>query len=91
MKTLGTAALGAVLLTAIASPSQADNIVVWRTTKVVKGHDTGHVFVVARPPVHDAGSNTWTVHVYDSSSIAHHDDSRKRDGKFRPGLGSAKL
>jgi hypothetical protein len=31
MKTLGTAALGAVLLTAIASPSQADNIVVWRT------------------------------------------------------------
>ena len=31
MKTLGTAALGAVLLTAIASPSKADNIVVWRT------------------------------------------------------------
>jgi hypothetical protein len=32
MKILGTAALGAVLLTAIASsPSQADNIVVWRT------------------------------------------------------------
>ena len=33
MKILGTAALGAVLLTAIASPSQADNIVVWRTIK----------------------------------------------------------
>jgi hypothetical protein len=31
MKTLGTAALGAVLLTALASPSQADNILVWRT------------------------------------------------------------
>ena len=31
MKTLITAALSAVLLTAIASPSQADNIVVWRT------------------------------------------------------------
>jgi hypothetical protein len=31
MKTLGTAALAAVLLTAIASPSQADTIVVWRT------------------------------------------------------------
>ena len=31
MKTFGTAALGAVLLTAIASPSQAQNIVVWRT------------------------------------------------------------
>ena len=35
MKILGTAALGAVLLTAIASPSQADNIVVWRTIKGV--------------------------------------------------------
>ena len=33
MKILGTAALGAVLLTAIASPSQADNIVVWRTIR----------------------------------------------------------
>jgi hypothetical protein len=31
MKTLGTAALGAVLLAALASPSRADNIVVWRT------------------------------------------------------------
>jgi hypothetical protein len=31
MKALGTAALSAVLLTAIASPSRADNIVVWRT------------------------------------------------------------
>ena len=35
MKTFGTAALGAVLLTAIASPSKADNIVVWRTIKGV--------------------------------------------------------
>jgi hypothetical protein len=33
MKTLGTAALGAFLLTVIASPSQADSIVVWRTIK----------------------------------------------------------
>ena len=31
MKILGTLALGGVLLTAIASPSRADNIVVWRT------------------------------------------------------------
>jgi hypothetical protein len=31
MKALGTAALGAVLLTATPSPSRADNIVVWRT------------------------------------------------------------
>jgi hypothetical protein len=31
MKTLITAALGAVLLTAVASPSQAQRIVVWRT------------------------------------------------------------
>jgi hypothetical protein len=31
MKALSTAALGAVLLISIASPSQADNIVVWRT------------------------------------------------------------
>ena len=31
MKTLSMAALGAILLTAIASPSQADNLVVWRT------------------------------------------------------------
>jgi len=30
MKTLGTAALAAVLLAAFASPSQAQNIVVWR-------------------------------------------------------------
>ena len=30
MKTLGIAALGAVLLSAFASPSQAQNIVVWR-------------------------------------------------------------
>src|SRR6201993_4054166 len=30
MKTLGTAALGAVFLAAFASPSQAQNIVVWR-------------------------------------------------------------
>jgi len=30
MKTLGIAALGAVLLAAFASPSQAQNIVVWR-------------------------------------------------------------
>src|SRR5215472_9721876 len=31
MKTLATAALGAILLTAIASSSRAQNIVVWRT------------------------------------------------------------
>jgi hypothetical protein len=31
MKILGTAALGAVFLAAIASPSRAQNIVVWRT------------------------------------------------------------
>ena len=31
MKALGTAALGAALIIAIASPSKADNIVVWRT------------------------------------------------------------
>ena len=30
MKILGTAALGAVFLAAIASPSRAQNIVVWR-------------------------------------------------------------
>ena len=33
MKTLTTAAFGAVLLTAIASPSQAQNIVVWESIK----------------------------------------------------------
>ena len=31
MKTLSAATLGAILLTAIASPSQADNLVIWRT------------------------------------------------------------
>ena len=31
MKALATAALTAILLTAIASPSQAQNIAVWRT------------------------------------------------------------
>jgi hypothetical protein len=45
------------------------------------------VLVVAQPPVLDKATHTWTVHGYDSSARAHHDDSRERGGKFHPGVG----
>src|ERR1700730_14590919 len=55
MKTLGTAALGAVLLAAIASPSQADNIVVWRTINGVAqaGNVVGGI---------TGGGQPWATH-----------------------------
>jgi hypothetical protein len=79
--------------TRVASVAEVDrgDVMAWRTTKVVAGHDTGHVLIVAQRPTYDAASKTWTVHVYDSSSIAHHDDSRERGGNFHPGPGSGAI
>src|SRR5215813_14262251 len=55
MKTLATAALGAILLTAIASPSRAQNIVVWRTIIGIEqaGNVVGGI---------NGGGQPWSAH-----------------------------
>jgi len=55
MKTLATAALGAILLTAIASSSRAQNIVVWRTIIGIEqaGNVVGGI---------NGGGQPWSAH-----------------------------
>jgi hypothetical protein len=67
------------------------DVIAWRTAKVAPGRDTGHVLVVAHPPVFHASLHAWTVHVYDASNVAHYDDSREREGKFHSGVGEGTI
>ncbi len=63
------------------------DVIAWRAAKGAAGRDTGHVLVVAQPPVLDKATHRWMVHGYDASASAHHDDSREHGGKFHPGVG----
>ena len=67
------------------------DILGWRFPKVEKGHDTGHVVVVAETPTVDA-SGVFTVRVYDSAAQPHFDDTRGTgEGQFAKGVGSGLL
>jgi hypothetical protein len=64
------------------------DIIAWRFPQVEKGHDTGHVLVVAETPTVD-DSGIFTVHIYDSSALPHFDDTRgSGEGQFKTGVGS---
>jgi hypothetical protein len=67
------------------------DVISWRTPKVTAGRDTGHVLIVAKAPVFHGHTHAWTVHAYDSSNVAHHDDSRERAGKYHSGLGEGAI
>jgi hypothetical protein len=69
--------------------ARAGDIIVWKDTR--SGHGHGHVAALARAPEHDQKARVWTVHVHDSSSEAHFEDSRRQRGRFHPGLGSGAL
>jgi hypothetical protein len=67
------------------------DIIAWKPSKTTRERDGGHVAVVARAPEFDTETETWTVCVHDSSSVAHFDDSRVRGRKYHPGVGSGAL
>jgi len=74
----------------VESLAQAErgDVIVWTPAKAAAGHDAGHVLVVAKAPeLHDKATHVWSVHAYDSSPSAHHDDSRQHGAKFRAGVG----
>jgi hypothetical protein len=64
------------------------DIIAWRLPKIEKGHDTGHVLVVAdAPTIDDVGISS--VRLYDSAAQPHFDDTRGDDeGEFPSGVGS---
>lgn len=63
------------------------DILAWRFSDVVAGHDTGHVvFVAETPKVLDSGA--LAVRVYDSAASAHFDDTRGDAAEFPSGVGS---
>jgi len=64
------------------------DLIAWRFPTVEKGHDTGHVLVVAETPVSDA-SGIFSVRIYDSAAQPHFDDTRgDNSGEFKTGVGS---
>jgi hypothetical protein len=67
------------------------DILGWRFPKVEKGHDTGHVVIVAETPTVD-DSGIYTVRIYDSSAQPHFDDTRgDGEGQSATGVGSGFL
>ena len=68
--------------------AQRGDIIAWRFPTVEKGHDTGHVLIVAEPPSVDP-SGIFTVPVYDSAAQPHFDDTRgNKPGQAATGVGS---
>ncbi len=67
------------------------DILAWRFPTVEKGHDTGHVVIVAETPVED-DAGIFRVVVYDSAAQAHFDDTRgSGEGQFPSGVGSGEI
>jgi len=76
-------------ITKVAEVRRGD-IIAWKLSKTARG-ESGHVAIVARRPEFDAQSETWTVHIHDSSLVAHFGDSRLRGRKYHAGVGSGAL
>jgi hypothetical protein len=66
------------------------DVIAWRFARWSPGGDTGHVAFVAEKP-RLAASGVTAVRVYDSSALAHWEDSRERDGAFVSGVGMGTL
>ena len=67
------------------------DIIAWRFPTVQKGHDTGHVLIVAEPPTVD-DSGIFTVALYDSAAQPHFDDTRgSGSGQSATGIGSGSI
>jgi hypothetical protein len=68
--------------------AQRGDLIAWRFPTVMKGHDTGHVLIVAEAPTADA-SGIFTVRVYDSANQPHFNDTRGSGaGQSATGIGS---
>lgn len=60
----------------------------WRFPVIEKGHDTGHVLVLAETPTKD-DAGKYKVRVYDSAAEPHFQDTRGAgSGQFQSGVGS---
>ena len=67
------------------------DLIAWRFPQIEKGHDTGHVLIVAETPVRD-DSGTFTVPLYDFSAEPHCDDTRGiGEGEFATGVGAGRM
>jgi hypothetical protein len=64
------------------------DLIAWRFPVIEKGHDTGHVLVLAGTPTqYDVGK--YKVRVYDSAAEPHFQDTRgSGSGQFPSGVGS---
>jgi hypothetical protein len=68
---------------------QRGDVIAWgRAGKAAGGHDAAHVLVAAQAPAFHKASHVWSLYVYDSSDVAHYDDSREKDGKHHSGIGA---
>jgi hypothetical protein len=66
------------------------DVIAWRIPHFKKGHNTGHVMVVAdRPESLDA--SVVAVRVYDSANDPHYDDSRGCGADFQSGVGTGTI
>jgi hypothetical protein len=66
------------------------DIIAWRMPGPIEpGENTGHVFIVAEPPIPQSES-IYDVTAYDSSNIPHNDDTR-RNGITGVGMGVINL
>ena len=63
------------------------DIIAWRFPTIEKGHDTGHVLIVAETPTAD-DSGVFSVRLYDSAAKAHFDDTRTAVGASGIGSGT---
>jgi len=68
---------------------QRGDVIAWHTGKAAAGcQDTAHVLVAAQPPAFHRAGHVWSLYVYDSSDVAHYDDSREKSGKYHSGVGA---
>jgi hypothetical protein len=67
--------------------ARAGDIIAWKDPRGGRAH----VALLARASEHDQKARLWTVHVHDSSSEAHFEDSRGRSGKYGVGSGALKF
>jgi hypothetical protein len=67
------------------------DLIAWRFPQVEKGHDTGHILLVADTPIGDA-EGSFTVQVYDSAAQPHFNDTRGGgEGQFETGVGAGSI
>jgi hypothetical protein len=63
------------------------DVMAWRHATLKKGHNTGHVVILAETPRLDASGDFFVVRVYDSTEEAHFEDTRPSP-KGKTGVGS---